>query len=443
MKQGVTDEYGDLINPPRVTDEYGDLINPPRVTDEYGDLINRPTQTPRNGNYISMIILAVILLAGWLNYENGMTDPNVESPMEIVSADFSASPTSGNAPLTVTFTDQSTGSPTSWNWNFGDGSDPVTEYNPMHTYSTAGSYTVEETVSNEAGEDTEIKTIYVTAESPMNSLSADFSASPTSGEAPLTVTFTDQSTGSPTSWNWNFGDKITTSTKQNPTHTYETAGVYTVKETITNEIGEDTEIKESYITVTAPAETPIAVLLDADFSASETSGEAPLTVSFTDESSGSPYKWEWNFGDGSDIIEVYNPTHIYKEAGVYTVKETVTNEADTDTETKTNYITVTAPKSGDTTPDYTSLPTKSEVLTFVNGYQGGSDFIETVSGDLESYHPEWKWDIWQDQYGNILISFYYYQNNPKGYESTYFDSEGNIISTKDLELTLVDSYKGA
>jgi PKD repeat protein len=82
---------------------------------------------------------------------------------------------------------------------------------------------------------------------------ADFSADPTSGEAPLTVEFTDESDGA-VSWLWDFGDG-TTSTEQNPTHTYTHAGEYTVSLEITCELGvEDTETKDAYIEVTAEEE---------------------------------------------------------------------------------------------------------------------------------------------------------------------------------------------
>jgi len=76
-------------------------------------------------------------------------------------ADFSASPTSGKAPLEVTFTDKSTGSPTSWKWSFGDGK-TSTEQNPVHTYSKSGKYTVTLTVKNASGTDTETKSRYIT-----------------------------------------------------------------------------------------------------------------------------------------------------------------------------------------------------------------------------------------------------------------------------------------
>jgi len=80
---------------------------------------------------------------------------------------------------------------------------------------------------------------------------AAFSASATSGQAPLTVNFTDLSTGSPTSWSWNFGDGGTASA-QNPSHNYSAAGVFTVSLTATNASGSDAEVKTDYITVTAP-----------------------------------------------------------------------------------------------------------------------------------------------------------------------------------------------
>ena len=70
----------------------------------------------------------------------------------------------------------------------------------------------------------------------MNSPVADFSASPTSGNAPLNVSFTDHSTGSPTSWNWDFGDG-TSSTQQNPTHIYSNPGQYNVSLGVTNSGG--------------------------------------------------------------------------------------------------------------------------------------------------------------------------------------------------------------
>jgi len=85
---------------------------------------------------------------------------------------------------------------------------------------------------------------------------ADFTASPLSGVAPLTVQFTDLSTNTPTSWSWDFGDSAS-STEQNPSHIYATAGIYTVTLTATNSAGSDDEIKTAYITVNNPVVTPM------------------------------------------------------------------------------------------------------------------------------------------------------------------------------------------
>jgi tripartite motif-containing protein 71 len=76
------------------------------------------------------------------------------------TASFTASPTYGNSPLTVTFTDKSTNSPDSWEWSFGDGTSSI-EQNPVHTYSNSGQYTVKLTVKNAAGSNTKIMSGYI------------------------------------------------------------------------------------------------------------------------------------------------------------------------------------------------------------------------------------------------------------------------------------------
>ncbi len=265
--------------------------------------------------------------AGRVNAYNAVNDGTTPPP----TAAFTADPTSGCAPLTVQFTDQSTGDITSYSWDFGDGN-TSTAQNPQHTYNNPGTYTVTLTVSGAGGSDTETKVDYITVYDP---ITADFSGTPTSGDAPLTVTFTDQSTGTVTAWSWDFGDG-TTSTEQNPTHTYNSAGTYTVTLTASNSCDSDTQTKTDYITVTEPTGNPPV----ADFSGSPTSGDAPLTVTFTDLSSNNPTSWSWDFGDGTTST-VQNPTHTYNTPGTYTVSLTASNAYGSDTNTKTDYITVT------------------------------------------------------------------------------------------------------
>lgn len=89
---------------------------------------------------------------------------------------------------------------------------------------------------------------------------ANFTASVTSGNFPLTVQFTDTSTNYPTSWLWDFkNDGTATSTQQNPSYTYTAAGTYTVKLTATNSAGSNVVTKTGYITVTSPATTQYGV----------------------------------------------------------------------------------------------------------------------------------------------------------------------------------------
>jgi len=162
-------------------------------------------------------------------------------------AAFSASPTFGKAPLTVSFTDKSTRSPTSWKWTFGDGTFS-TEQNPVHTYSKVGQYMVKLTVKNAAGSNTALKSNYIIVTNTLIPPTAAFSASPTSGNAPLTVTFTDKSKNSPDSWKWNFGDG-SSSTEQNPVHTYSKVGQYIVTLTVKNAAGSNTKTLSKYIVV--------------------------------------------------------------------------------------------------------------------------------------------------------------------------------------------------
>ncbi|OPY36104.1 MAG: PKD domain protein [Methanoregula sp. PtaU1.Bin051] len=82
-------------------------------------------------------------------------------------------PTSGYAPLTVKFTDLSTNSPTSWSWDFGDGDGTnATQQNPVHTYTSAGMYTVKLTATNGDGSDGEEKEDYITVETPTYSMTS-------------------------------------------------------------------------------------------------------------------------------------------------------------------------------------------------------------------------------------------------------------------------------
>ncbi len=246
---------------------------------------------------------------------------------EVPITDFMAVPTSGGEPLTVQFHDTSLGNPTTWQWQFGDG-DISPLQSPSHTYQNAGNYTVSLTASTSGGTNTTTKVNYIRVlqRYPV----ADFSAVPNFGVIPLAVNFTDLSTGTPTSWAWDFGDG-NTSNDQNPMHTYGSAGIYTVNLTVSNSFGTSSiEIPECITTGEYP---------HADFNATRTDIFTNQYVEFNDLSTGDPTSHLWDFGDGTNSTYPW-AWHWYSEPGNYTISLTVSNEFGSDTEIKTHYLSV-------------------------------------------------------------------------------------------------------
>lgn len=146
-------------------------------------------------------------------------------------ARFSIDDHNGPAPHTANFTDMTTGSPVSWLWDFGDGSATSSTQNPSHTFTNGGRYTVKLTATDATG----FQSVYYSPvvattdpDPPADPLEANFTIADDNGNAPHTTSFTDTSTGTPTGWFWFFGDG-TTSAEQNPTHTFDNPGVYTVR----------------------------------------------------------------------------------------------------------------------------------------------------------------------------------------------------------------------
>jgi PKD repeat protein len=194
-------------------------------------------------------------------HEYGSTASTTTPPPATTAptADFTASKTSGAAPLGVTFTPTTTGSFTGWSWDYnGDGtadSSGTTTTNAVPTavttYNNPGTYTVSLTLTGPNGNVTKTKAglITVTAPTTSSAPTANFTANATSGVAPLAVTFTSTSTGAISGYSWNFGDG-TSSTAQNPAHSYSAAGTYTVSLTVTGSAGSNTATKAGYITVT-------------------------------------------------------------------------------------------------------------------------------------------------------------------------------------------------
>jgi PKD repeat protein len=340
----------------------------PVIRDAASANMNNPTSTKQSVNSSTGL---VVLASNTSTKRYWHADlPLAHQSATVPAASFTASPTSGTAPLTVQFTDTSTNSPSSWSWNFGDGS-TSTQQNPSTTFTTAGTYTVTMTASNAAGTSAPATATITVSTAPV-APTASFTASPASGDAPLTVQFTDTSTNSPSSWSWNFGNG-STSTQQNPSTTYTSAGTYTVTMTASNAAGTSAPATKT-ITVTAAPTAPTA-----SFTASPTSGDAPLTVQFTDTSTGNPTSWAWDFGDGSTSSQ-QNPSATFTTPGTYTVTLIASNSAGPSAPA-TRTITVTAAPTAPTA-SFTASPTSGDAPLTVQ-------FTDTSTGNPTS----WAWDF--------------------------------------------------
>jgi len=268
-------------------------------------------------------------------YDGGADSYEITAATAVPVANFTGSPVHGIRPLTVRFTDHSSGNPTTWLWDFGDSNmTSSTLQNPVHLYQNAGNYTVRLTAKNAAGSNTVTKAGYISANL-VTPPSAGFTASPTNGDQGLLVRFTDTSSNNPSSWLWEFGDGMT-STEQNPSHTYEGSGVFSVTLTASNAGGSSTVTRAGYIS-TGSVKPPVT-----GFTATPTTGSAGVVVRFSDTSGNTPTAWFWEFGDGGNST-LQNPAHAYTEPGTYSVRLTASNAGGSDMMTQDGYITVTVP----------------------------------------------------------------------------------------------------
>jgi PKD repeat protein len=161
-------------------------------------------------------------------------------------------------------------------------------------------------------------------------VNASFSVDRTSGPVPLTVQFTNQSTGDITEYAWDFGDGSTSTAKDPGDHTFNGSGIYNVTLTVSGPDGSNAQQTTS-ITVDAP---PVAI-----FSAYPTEGQQPLPVGFTNQSTGNITSYFWTFGYGSNSSSDRNPSHTFRDSGTYTVTLTVIGPGGSSTSTTS--ITVT------------------------------------------------------------------------------------------------------
>ncbi|MEZ4388129.1 MAG: S8 family serine peptidase [Candidatus Krumholzibacteriia bacterium] len=459
--------------------------------------------------------------SGWDRYTGyGMIDADAAvggggGPVPPVAA-FTGTPTSGDAPLIVSFTDQSSGSPTSWSWSFGDGGTSSSQ-NPSHTYTTAGTYTVTLTATNSAGSDGETKSAYITVTQPgaglvyatppystgfeSGTLDASWlTASTTEGRiqistantphsgsrhllmddsvngslyatntADLHLNLAGQSQVDLEFWWKDFGDETHTqdgvSFSNNGGSSFVrvqalAGGSYSDNTWRSFQLDVDAlaaanglsltstfvvrfEQYDNYsiatdgfafddISVTASS----GVAPTAAFTASVTSGDAPLAVQFTDQSTDAPTAWSWNFGDGGTATS-QNPSHTYTAAGTYTVSLTASNAFGSDVETKTSYITVTQPAGG-----------QWETITYDDfesgwgSYTDGGGDCALYTGGTYAYQGSAAADI-QDNSG-VASSFYHTSSyNLTGYTELEVDFYFYAVSMEVNEDFWLQVYNGS
>jgi gliding motility-associated-like protein len=306
-----------------------------------------------------------------------MKKTNVITVYQNPVAGFKTNAVSACLPAVINFTDTTnsgSGAITSWKWDFGDGSVSSSQ-NPSHTYNNAGTYTISLVVSNTLGcKSTLIRSNFITA---VQKPSISFYGNQTQFcDSTGTVNFTDNSSNEiagKTTWLWRFGDG-TTSTLQNPSHTYTKFGSYKVT-LVVNVAGGciDSLVFNSYINL---------LKYTYNFKADKTSGCGLFNINFTNLTTPN-FGWinyTWDFGDGT-TSNLLNPSHIYLDSGTYTVKLIASGSLNgcVDTVIKKNYISVgVRPTAKFSSSDSTACKTPKKI-TFTNLSTNGA--------------ATWQWDF--------------------------------------------------
>jgi len=236
-----------------------------------------------------------------------------------LTAKFTATPTIVCTGGTVTFTDQSLGTPDNWVWSFPGGSPSsfTGQVPPPVTYNTPGAYDVTLTVYDGSESNTLTKTGYIQ----VKAVIADFSGSPVSVVVGNSVTFTDNSSCNPTNWVWSFpgGTPSSYSGQTPPPVQYAALGTYDVILTVTNASGTDTKTATGYITVIEPVfvmtngtvTTCTGTFYDPGGAAGSYTNGLNITETFLPSTPGAMVRFEFtSFAteSGYDYLRIYNGT---------------------------------------------------------------------------------------------------------------------------------------
>src|SRR5213592_2290970 len=293
-----------------------------------------------------------------------------------LSAIFSYDPSSPQVGQQVTFSASASGgtTPYSFSWSFGDGASG-TGSSTTHTYSSAGTFNVVLTVKDSGSpQQTATSQQSVSVSSPPPSLTASFVYSPSTPQVGQQVTFTASVSGgtAPYTDSWSFGDG-STGTGPSVTHTYSSAGSFTVTLTVKDSgVPQQTVTSQKAVTVTNPPPT-----LAASFSFSPSSPQTGQQVTFTASATGgtTPYSYTWTFGDGSTGTGA-SVSHTYTTAGTFNVVLTVK-----DSSSPQQSVSVSSPPPA-LTASFTYNPSSPQVGQTVS-------FSGLASGGTSPYSYSW------------------------------------------------------
>ena len=237
-----------------------------------------------------------------------------------LQANFTASKAAGCSPLSVAFSNTTTGASAAakWQWSLGNGNSSTLK-EPGATYFTENQYTVTLTVTDGAATSSKSMTVTV-----YKKPTVDFSVSPPKGCTPLPVNFTSSTTagdGTVSNYLWDFGDGSTIQGAGYATaaHTYTLPGTMSATLNVTNSFG-------CYTTLTKAAVVEVVIGITPIFIQSATTlCKAGESVTFTNSSTGSGnLSYKWDFGDGKMATDA-SPAHVYASSGSFTPAVTITS----------------------------------------------------------------------------------------------------------------------
>ncbi len=300
-----------------------------------------------------------------------------------------STPGIGCEPCTVLFVDESRGPRHVYTWSFGDGdtlvetipADSTIVYEaPLHIYEEAGVYTVSlhllDTMTGGADRQVKQRFIYVGA------TSAEFEASDTNQCTGSEIAFVPFTYFSGKTYEWDFGDGSDLDSSWNPTHVFESAGLFVVTLVTEDDCGEATH----------QLEVDISNCPTVRFYASDSSVCVDDEITFHDDSEPgegeviTPESQSWYFGDGQSVTGNANPTHSYTFPGDYTVRLTVNSTGGEATDSIVDFIHVAnTTLAGFVVDEASTLACKTDFqqfqVKFENASMGAFDSLRWYFGD--------------------------------------------------------------